>query len=170
MSYIQYPVRFQENQAIRALIDSGSEVNTMTLVYVAKQDLTTWKTSVEAQIIDGSPLTTHDMTSAKFLLKDSLKRVCFFEETFLLADTSMEVVLGMPFLSLSNADVEFAELGKLTWRLYMAAEALPTPSRVEFIDKREFAKAASDENSETFVIHMSALNIAESSIHPSRAA
>ncbi len=31
----------------------------------------------------------------------------------LLADTNMDVVLGMSFLFLSNADVEFAELRKL---------------------------------------------------------
>ncbi len=41
---------------------------------------------------------------------------------------------------------------------------------MELINKREFAKVAMDENFETFVMHMSALNIAESSIHPSRAA
>ncbi len=81
-----------------------------------------------------------------------------------------EAILGMPFLFLSNVDVKFAELGKLTWRSYTAAEALPTTSRLELIDKREFAKAAMDKNSETFVVHMSALDVAESSIHPSRAA
>ncbi len=69
----------------------------------------------------------------------------------------MEVVLGMLFLSLSNANIEFAELGKLTWRTYTAAEGLPTTSRVELIDKREFARAALDENSETFVVHVSTL-------------
>ncbi len=110
------------------------------------------------------------MTLAKFSLQDSLGRVRFFEETFLLADTSMEVVLGMPFPSLSNADVKLVELGKLTWRSYTAAEALPTTSWVELIDKREFAKAVMDENSETFVVHMSALDVVESSIHPSRTA
>ncbi len=78
----------------------------------------------------------------------------------------MEVVLEMPFLSFSNADVEFAELGKLTWRSYMATEALPTTNRVELIDKREFAKVAMDENSETFFVHMSALDVAELLIHP----
>ncbi len=77
----------------------------------------------------------------------------------------MEVVLGMPFLSLSNSDVKFAELGKLTWRLYTAADALPTTSRVKFIGKREFAKAALDENSETFVIHVATLE--SMTIHPS---
>ncbi len=52
----------------------------------------------------------------------------------------------------------------------MAVEALLTTSRVELIDKREFAKAVMDENSETFVVHISVLDIAESSILPSRAA
>ncbi len=82
----------------------------------------------------------------------------------------MEVVQGMPFLSLSNADVEFAEQGKLTWRSYTAAEALPTTSRVKLIDKREFAKAVLDENSETFVVHVAALELPTAMpIHPFRA-
>ncbi len=170
MPYIRYPVRFQEGQAIRALINFGSEVNAMIPTYAAKLGLTTRKISVGAQKIDGSPLETHGMTSAKFSLQDSLGKVQFFEETFLLADTSMEVVLGIPFLSLSNVDVKFADLGKLTLRSYTAVEALPTTYRVELIDKREFDKAVIDKNSKAFVIHMSALDVAESSIHLFRAA
>ncbi len=71
----------------------------------------------------------------------------------------MEVVLGMFFLSLSNADVEFAKLEKLTWRLYTTIETLPTNSQVELIDKREFIKAPLDENSDTFVIHVATLEV-----------
>ncbi len=108
------------------------------------------------------------MALASFSLQDSLRRIRFFEEIFLLANTSMEVVLGMPFLSLSNADIEFAELGKLTWRSYTAAKALPTTSQVELIDKREFAKAVLDEISETFVIHFATLEAM--TIYPSRVA
>ena len=66
------------------------------------------------------------------------------------------MVLGIPFLTLSNADIQFAAK-ELTWRSYTAAEALPTTKRVEFIDKKEFAKAALDEESETFVVHVAAL-------------
>lgn len=48
-------------------------------------------------------------------------------------DTSMEVVLGLPFLTLSDANIRFA--GKeLVWRSYTAAKALPTIQRVELID------------------------------------
>ncbi len=168
MPYIRYPVQFQEDQPeVKALIDSGSEINTMTPAFTAKLGLRPRPTNVRVQKIVGSPLETNGMASARFSIYDSLERVRFFEETFLLVDISMEVVLGMPFLS---ADIEFAELGKLTWRSHTAAEVLPTTSRVEFIDKREFAKAALDENLETFVVHVSALDIAELSIHPSQAA
>ncbi len=150
---IRYPVQFQEGQAIRALIDSGSEVNTTTPAYAAELGLTTPKTSVGAQKIDGSPLETYGMISASFSLQDSLRRVRFLQETFLLADTSMEVVLGMPFLAFNNADFQLGAK-KLTWRTYTTAEALPTTSRVELIDKREFARAALDEKSETFVVYV----------------
>ena len=64
----------------------------------------------------------------------------------------------MPFLTLSNADVQFVEK-ELTWRSYTTAEALPTTKRVELIDKKEFAKAALDENSETFVVHVASLDL-----------
>ncbi len=86
----------------------------MTPAYVAELGLTARKTSGGAYKIDDLALKTYGMASASFLLQDSLRRVRFFEETFLLADTSMEVVLRMPFLSPSNVDVEFAELEKLT--------------------------------------------------------
>ncbi len=69
----------------------------------------------------------------------------------------MEVILETPFLSFNNADVEFAELKKLTWRLYTVAKALSTTSWVELIDKRKFAKTALDENSKTFIVYVSAL-------------
>ena len=85
----------------------------------------------------------------------------------MLAYTSMEMVLGMLFLALSNADIQFGA-ERLTWRSYTAAEALPTARQVEPIDKHEFAKAALDENSETFVVHVAALEAPEPAVLPSR--
>ncbi len=168
MPCIRYAVQFQNNK-IQALIDSGSEVNTMTPAYATKLGLTIRKISVKAQMIDGLPLKTYGMVSARFLLPDSLERVQFFEETFLLADTCIVVFLGMPILALSNADFQFGAK-KLTWRSYTAAEALSTTSRVELIDKTEFAKVALDENSETFLVHVTALELLTAMpIPPSRA-
>ena len=80
------------------------------------------------------------MVSASFLLQDCLVRTRFFEKTFLLADTSMEMVPTMRFLAFSNADFLFG-VEKLTWRAYIVAKALSTTSWVKLIDKKEFAKA-----------------------------
>ena len=104
---ISYLVQFEGSQAgeVRALIDSGSEVNAMTPIFAAKLGPSIRPTSIGAQIIDGSALKTYGMTIAEFLIQDGLGKIRFFEETFFLADTSMDVVLGMSFLSLSNADV-----------------------------------------------------------------
>lgn len=71
----------------------------------------------------------------------------------------MEVVLRMPFFSFSNANIEFAELKKLTWRSYNTTEALPTTDRIEIINKKGFAKTVLDKNFETFVMHIAALEI-----------
>ena len=48
------------------------------------------------------------MILASFQLEDTLEKAQFFQETFLLADLYIEVVLEMLFLNLSNADIKFA--------------------------------------------------------------
>ncbi len=126
---IRHLDQFQENQPkVKALIDSVGEVNAMTSVFIAKLGLRPRPINIGAQKIEGSLLKTHSMALARFSIQNSLERVRLFKKTFLLADTSMKVVLVMPFLSFSNADVEFTELRKPTWRTYTTAEALPTTS------------------------------------------
>ena len=169
MPCVHYPLRFRKETAdVKALIDSGNEINAMTPAHALKLGLQVYHTDVGAQKIDGSTLQTFGMVLANFQVEDKLGRTRFFQETFLLADISAEVVLGMPFLTLSNADVQFVEK-ELTWRSYTTAEALPTTKRIELINKKEFAKAALDEKSETFVAHVASLNLAPG-IYPDRAA
>ncbi len=76
----------------------------MTPAYAVELGFTTRKRSIEAQKVYVLPLKTYDMTLARFSLQDNLGRVWFFEETYLLADTSIKVVLEMSFLTLSNAN------------------------------------------------------------------
>ena len=81
------------------------------------------------------------MVVVAFSVTDKANRVRFFEETFLMANVSPEVVLEMPFLTLSGADVDF--LGwKLRWRTYTTEEALPTTKRVELVGKKEFCSCS----------------------------
>ena len=132
---ICYPVQFRKDKGkdVLALLDSGSKVNAMTLAYAAHLGLKVKVTDVGAQKIDGSSLTTYDMVIAAFQIVDKLNRFRFFQETFLLADISIEVVLGMPIFSFSNVDIQFAEK-ELTWRTYTTEEALPTIRQVKIID------------------------------------
>lgn len=124
-----------------------------------KLDFITQKTSVKAEKLHGLPLETHGMILAGFLFQDSIGRIWFFKETFLLADTSIKVVLKMLLLFFSNINIKFAKLKKLTWRLYTTAETLSITCQVKLIDKREFVKTALDKNFETFVVHIAAQKI-----------
>ena len=64
----------------------------MTLTFAAKLGLSIQTTDIDAKKIDGSALKTYGMVIAGFSIQDKTGKIRFFEETFLLADTSMEVV------------------------------------------------------------------------------
>lgn len=106
--YIHYPLRFQKDtNKVQALIDSGSKINAMTPAYASKLGLQVRQTHVSAQKINSSILETFGMVLASFQVEDKLGRARFFQETFLLADISVEMVLEMPFLTLSNVNIHF---------------------------------------------------------------
>ena len=87
------------------MIDSDSEVNAITPAYISKLGLNVHHTNVGAQKIDGSTHKTFGMVLASFQVENKLGRPRFFQETFLLAKISVKVVLGMPFLIFSNANI-----------------------------------------------------------------
>ena len=90
-----------------ALLDSGSEVNIIYPAFAERLGLVVRATNVGAQKINGTTLETYGMVVAAFSVIDQADRVRFFEETFLVANVSPDVVLGMPFLTLSGADINF---------------------------------------------------------------
>ena len=75
---------------------------------------------------------------------------------FFLANISMKVVLGMLFITLSNADVQFTNK-ELTWGTYNTKEALSITRRVKPIDQNRLAKAVLDEKIKVFVMYVSSL-------------
>ena len=125
----------------------------MSPAYAKRLGLKTRKTNVGAQKFDGSTLKTFRMVIANFQVKYKGGRPRFFQETFLVADTKFEVVLEMPFLKISNADVAFGE-GILMLKSYTTSEALATTKWVRLVHPKEFTIAALDADSETFVLHM----------------
>ena len=63
--------------------------------------------NIGAQKIDGTTLETYKMVIAAFSLTDQANRVRFFEKTFLVANISPDVVLGMLFFTLSDVNIDF---------------------------------------------------------------
>ena len=90
---------------IWALINLDSKVNAMTPAYAKQLGFQVQKTDVRAQKIDGSSLKTFEIIIAGFQVENKLGKVWFFQKSFLLTETNMGVVLGMLFLTLSNADI-----------------------------------------------------------------
>lgn len=143
---INYPVQFQKDDSkTRALLNNGSKVNAISPAYAEKLCLQVPKTDVSAQKIDGSILETFEMVITSFQVEGKLKKACFFQETFLVANTSMKIVLKMFFLAFSNANVSFAD-NDLIWKTYIVDKALPTTKCIQIINRKEFAKATLDPN------------------------
>ena len=151
------------------MIDSRSEVNAIHPTFAKQLGLPIRPTDVGAQKIDGTMLDICGMVVAAFSVKDKANQVRFFEETFLVANVSPEVVLGMSFLTLSGADVDFSGW-ELRWRTYITEEVLPTTRPVELVGKKEFVAAALDPEHETYVVHVASLSstpLAFLDVHPS---
>ncbi len=110
------------------------------------------------------------MVVSTFSVLDKDGREKFFEESFLLADVKPEIVLGIPFLTINNVDVDF-QARDLQWRSYTIEDVLPTTRRVELIRKKEFAVVALDPEYEAFIVHVAALSVdLRDEVHPSRRA
>ena len=106
---IRYPITFRKKSvSMSALLDSGSKVNAIHPTLARKLGLPIRPTDVGAQKIDGTMLNTFGMVVLAFSVTDKANQVKFFEKTFLVANVSPEVVLGMPFLTLSSADIDFS--------------------------------------------------------------
>lgn len=91
------------------MIDSGSEVNAIILAYAAKLDLKTCHTNVRAKKIDGFIFQIFEIFLASFQVENELGKTRFFQKTFLLANISVKMLLGMPFFTFSSRKALFAE-------------------------------------------------------------
>ena len=103
---IRYPITFKKDQ-MEALLDSGSKINAISQGFAQQLGLRIRKTNIGAQKIDSTTLETYGMVVSTFSVLDKDGRERFFKESFLLADISPDVVLGITFLTMSNADIDF---------------------------------------------------------------
>ena len=115
---IRYPITFRKKSVpLLALFNSGSEVNAIYPTFARELGLSIRTTNIGAQKIDGTMLNTFRMVVVAFSMTNKANQVKFFEETFLVANSSLEIVLEMSFLTLSGADVNFSGR-ELRWKAY----------------------------------------------------
>ena len=93
------------------------------------------------------------MVIADFQVEDKASRPRFFQETFLVVNIKFEIILGILFLKISNADISFGEK-TLMLRTYITMEALSITEQVQMINPKEFVIATLDINSKTFMVHI----------------
>ena len=70
-----------------------------------------------------------------------------------MSDIKFEVILGMFFLKISNANVSFSRK-TLMRKSYITNKTLSTTEQVKIVDLKEFVIATCDTDSKTFVVHM----------------
>ena len=97
---------------VLALFDLDSKINTIYSTFVKELGFFIRLIDIGAQKIDGTILDSVEIVVAIFLVIDKANEVRFFEETFLVPNVSLGVVIEMFFLILSGADVDF-----LDWEL-----------------------------------------------------
>lgn len=139
VSCIRYPVSFKNQTEV--ILDPGSDINARSQAFAYQLDLKIWKTNVKAQKIDGTTLETHGIVFSIFSVLDKDSRKRFFEESFLLADVKPDIIFGMPFLTMSNADIDF-QVRDFQLGSYTTGDVFWTTRSVKRIEKNKFAAAA----------------------------
>lgn len=85
--------------------------------------------------MDSSTLVIYGIVIIGFLVQDKLGKVQFLKKTFLLIDTSMEVILGILFLTFFNIDIWFAKKSMNRGDIQLH-RFYPTPKRLSSLIKR----------------------------------
>ena len=93
--------------SVSALFNSSSEVNAIHPTFAWEIGLSIRPTDVGTQKINSTMLDSFEIVVIAFSVMDKAYRVKFFEKTFQVANISLEVILGMFFLTLSDADINF---------------------------------------------------------------
>ena len=106
--YICYSINFM-HKSVLVLFESNSEVNAVHLTFTKEPDLSIRLTDIGAQNIDSITLNTYRMVVTFFSVMDKANWVRLFEEIFLVTNVYLEVVLGISFLTLSSANIDFLD-------------------------------------------------------------
>ena len=115
------------------------------------------KIKVDAQKINSSKQNIFGIIIASFSVEDKEKKSRFFEETFLLADISIDIALRTSFFTLSNDEIDLVGC-HIYWRTYTVTKILLTMRQVKLIGIKEFAAVILYLKDEAFVVYVASIN------------
>ena len=170
VSCIRYPINFKKKSML-AFLDSSNEVNAIHLIFTKELSFSIRVIDIRAQKINGTMLDNYRMIVADFLVTDKINQAGFFEKTFLMANISPKIVLKIPFLILSNVDVDFLDW-KLWYKIYTFKKTFPITRHVKLMSKKEFATAMFGPEYESFVVQIASFSFVASpssfllNVHP----
>lgn len=127
----------QGKEKVPAPLDSGSKANLISQAYATQFPLKIIDTSWGLATINKQQISTQDMVIAGFEITDSADHTRWFEETFLIADISQQVVLGTPFLKLGDPNMSWS-VRTFHLRQWDLETALVTTNRVDIINPKDF--------------------------------
>ena len=93
---------------MQALIDLENKVNVIHLFFAKQLGFPIRPTDIGEQKINSITQDIHRIVVTAYLVVDKVNRIRFFQETFLMANVSPEVVFKMLFLTMSNVDADFS--------------------------------------------------------------
>ena len=88
--------------------------------------------------------------------KDEKKR--FFKVSFLLANVNPDIVLGILFFIMSNANIDF-QAQDLQWRSYITEDVFLITRQVELTKKKKFLATAFNSEHKAFIVYVAAFSV-----------
>lgn len=89
--------------------DLSSKVNAMIPAFEFKLNFKIRYINIEIQKINSSIFKIFEIVLASFCMINKLSKPWFFQETFLLSNISVKIILDIFFLKLNNTDIQFTK-------------------------------------------------------------
>lgn len=103
---IHYLDEFNKNLR-KALINTGSKVNTIYTSFMRKSSLCICKIYMGIQKIDSDGLKTYGIVITSFWIHDKVGKFCFYKQIFLYAQISIDARFQISFPLLNNIEVKY---------------------------------------------------------------
>ncbi|KAG7001976.1 hypothetical protein G7Y79_00030g065090 [Physcia stellaris] len=149
----------------RAVLDTGAEVNLISHAYAKKLNLRRSEAlGCDAITVGSHRLKTYGVYFVQLEVPDVKETSRFFEESFLAVDLDWDLTLGMPWIQLSRAKVNWDDGSIKAWRC-RKKHLIPTTCRIEDIEPEQLAEDIIDNEAEAYLMFVRVYTDKQSDMH-----